>query len=596
MSDESEIIQGVYAVTVEPERYDDLVTTWVAKLSAALFAYQDNPEDAESAALNEHVERATKVISLLAASQADDVSKDALSAAGAQPEVQPAMRVDRTGKFTSCNASATQAYGVSAGDDISNLPFDPAAQRTLHALVVKLIREQGSGLSASKSAKAPATGLVHAVHKHTGQTLYLSVVMDERAEAHLVSTDIVWPERLDQLMSDSFGLTKAERAVGKGLVEGATIQEIAAARSSSIATVRVQARSLFEKTATNSQREFMRMAIGLSALYPDTPVSAREDAVESASSPVLPVAEDWQLLRLRDGRGLPYAIIGDPRGRPCLFVHDAIFGPALPRELVEEATKAGLKLIVPARQGWRGAADYPEGSNAFMQFARDCKELMRFLNLSGVLLVGRVIGATYAFEIMREDPSRYLGLLGITPALPIGEREDINRMAPHHRLLTVSVGANAVMLNFVARAGIAIYDRFGAERLLRMIYRSSKADLELIDNPTAFAPMAAGLALSGGGSKHPFFKELKDRPSEHWHPGMDMQIPFHALLGENDPSARQRRAERMIERGVNLTFALLPDAGELFVYSQASVVVEAISAMFDSVYQERSGSVAPGGD
>jgi len=86
VSDESEIIQSVYAVTVEPERYDDLVTTWVAKLSAALFAYQDNPQDEESAALNEHVERATKVISLLAASQADDVSHDALSAAGAQPD------------------------------------------------------------------------------------------------------------------------------------------------------------------------------------------------------------------------------------------------------------------------------------------------------------------------------------------------------------------------------------------------------------------------------------------------------------------------------------------------------------------------------
>ena len=46
MSDESDLIQSVYAVTVDPERYDDLVVTWVEKLSSALFAYQDNPEDA----------------------------------------------------------------------------------------------------------------------------------------------------------------------------------------------------------------------------------------------------------------------------------------------------------------------------------------------------------------------------------------------------------------------------------------------------------------------------------------------------------------------------------------------------------------------
>lgn len=600
MSDESEIIQSVYAVAVEPERYDDLVTTWVAKLSAALFAYQDNPQDSESAALNDHVARATRVISLLAASQVDDAPKEALTAARAQPEAQPAMRVDHSGEFISCNASATQAYGVQAGDKIADLPFDEVAQRTIHALVAKLIREQGvlapSKQAGAEQARSTTAGLVHAVHKDTGQTLYLSLVMDEFSELHLISTDIVWPERLDQLMSDSFGLTKAERAVGKGLVEGATMQDIAASRSSSIATVRAQARSLFEKTATNSQREFMRMAIGLSALYPDTGVSAPSDDPQSTISPVLPLAEDWQMLRLRDGRGLPYALLGDPDGRPCLFIHDAIFGPALPRELVEEAAQAGLKLIVPARQGWRGAPDYPEGSNAFLQFARDCRELMRSLKLNGVLLVGRVLGATYAFEILREDPSRYIGIMGITPALPIGEREDINRMAPHHRLLTVSIGANATLLNFVTRAALAIYDRYGGERLLRMIYRSSKADLELINDPATFAAMSAGLTLSGGGSNHPFFKDLKDRPSEHWHPGMELGVPFHALLGELDPSARQRRAERMIERGVNLTYTLLPDAGELFVYSQAPAIIEAISGMFDSVVDKPSGVAIPARD
>ena len=587
-------------MAVEPERYDDLVTTWVAKLSAALFAYQDNPQDAESAALNDHVERATKVISLLAASQADDAPNEALTAARAQPEAQPAMRVDHSGKFLSCNSSATQAYGVQAGDKIADLPFDEVAQRTIHALVVKLIREQGatapSRVAGPKPAKAPSTSLVHAVHKDTGQTLYLSLVMDEHSELHLISTDIVWPERLDQLMSDSFGLTKAERAVGKGLVEGATMQDIAASRSSSIATVRAQARSLFEKTATTSQREFMRMAIGLSALYPDTNASSPDDAPGSPSNLVLPAPQDWQVLRLRDGRGLPYAILGDPNGRPCLYVHDAIFGPMVPRVLVADATKAGFKLIVPARQGWRGAPDCPQGNNALLQFASDCRELMRSLKLDGVLLVGRVIGATYAFEILREDPSRYIGLLGITPALPIGEREDINSMAPHHRLLAVSIGANATLLNFVTRAAFAIYDRFGAQRLLRMIYRSSEADLELINTPKYFDEMAAAVSLGGGGSKHPFYKELRDRPSEHWHPGMELGVPFHALLGERDPSARQRRAERMIERGVNLTYTLLPEAGELFVHSQAPEIVEAMTAMFDRALPSSSGAASPGSD
>ena len=601
MSDESEIIQSVYAVALEPERYDDLVTTWVAKLSAALFAYQDNPQDSASAALNEHVARATRVISLLAASQADDAPNEALSVARVQPNAQPVMRVGESGELISCNIPATQAYGVKAGNSVLDLPFDTAALRTTHALVRKLIREQSAtdspapGASAG-SGKALASSLVHAVHKDTGQTLYLSLVMDERSELHLISTDIVWPERLNELMSDSFGLTKAERDVGKGLVEGATMQDIAVARSSSIATVRAQARSLFEKTATNSQREFVRMAIGLAALYPETPVPMGKDVVKTSKSSIMPMPEDWQMLRLPNGRILPYALIGDPKGYPCLYVHDAVFGPALPRELVEEALRAGLFLIVPARQGWSGAPNYPDGSNAFMQFGADCAALMRSLKLDDVLLVGRVIGATYAFEIFRADPSRYIGLLGIAPALPIGDREDINHMAPHHRLLTISIGANPTLLNFVTRAGSAIYHRFGADRFLRMVYRSSKADLALINDPSSFAAMSAGMALGGGASKHPFLKELKDRPSEHWHPGMDLGIPFHALLGERDPSARLLRAQRMIERGVDLTVSLLPEEGELFVHSQASAIVEAICAMFERGSQTQTSAAVSLGD
>lgn len=586
VSDESEIIQSVYAVAVEPERYDDLVTTWVAKLSAALFAYQDNPDDPESAAFNEHVARATRVISLLAASQEADAPAQALSAAQAHPDAQPVMEISADGELVHCNASATQAYDVRAGDTIADLPFDAGAQRTIHALATRLVREQTNAQSSSVNPRGSTSNtggkLVHAVRNDTGQTVYLSLVRDVDQNLYLTSTDIVWPERLNQLMSDSFGLTEAERDVGRGMVEGASVQEIAESRSSSIATVRAQARSLFGKTSTNSQREFMRMAIGLAALYPDTPAQTPLDVSKSDSSRIWPEPTDWLSFRLRDGRALPYAVLGPPGGHPCLYVHDAIFGPTLPVELVEQATQAGLKLIVPARQGWIGATDYPAGSNAYTQCASDTKELMSYLDLRGVLLLARVIGATYAFEILREDRSRYIGLLGITPALPFAEREDMNRMAPHHRLLTISVGASHTVLKFVSRAGIAIYDRFGPERFLRMVYRSSKEDLKLIDNTTTLATMSAALAVGGGGSKHPFFKELQDRPSEHWHPKMQLGVPFHALLGEHDPSARKRRAERMIENGVALTLTLLPDAGELFFYSHPEVIVRAAATMFDS--------------
>jgi len=580
VSDTSDIIQSVYAVTVEPERYDDLVSTWVEKLSTALFTYQDNPDDADSAALNEHVMRATKVISLLAASKASDTPAGTAQSNhfDGRPDAQPVMRINAAGELLECNASAAQAYAVSAGSMLKDLPFDTVTQRTLHALVHKLLRGPRAN---SEKAAVP---LVHALRKDTEQTVYLALTQDleRRDSLYLVSTDIVWPDRLTALMRDSFELTTSECEVGKALVEGSSINEIAIARDNSVATVRVHARSLFAKTATTGQREFIRMAIGLAALYPvDEEVAAAP--VAKTDNLVLPAGEQWRKMQLLDGRNLSYAVIGPAKGRPCLYMHDAVFGPTLPRALFVAAQNANIKLVVPARQGWISTDRYPPGANAFTQCAQDTAELVAHLKLSELLVVGRVIGATYGFEVIRNDPSSYVGLLGVTPALPIGEREDINRMAPHHRLLTVSIGSNPALLKFVSRAGMAIYERFGSARLLHMIYRSSPNDLALIEDPEVFATMEASIAMCRGALNHPFYHELKDRPSEHWHPGMNLPRPFRVVLGAKDPSARQRRAERMLALGVPLDLVTLPELGELFLYARPEIVVEQIIDMFAAI-------------
>jgi len=596
VSDESEIIQSVYAVTVDPERYDDLVVTWVEKLSTALFAYQDDPENAESRAFNEHVERATKVISLLAASRSDDLPGRPAQSAGSQassvlelyPDAQPVIRIDSTGRILNFNASARKTYGASGAEHIDALPFDVAAQRTIHALAGKLLgrnNRKSPSVSTADDSRAATVSLVRAVRTDNQQTVYLSLSFNPEDEAavYISSSDIVWPERLTLLMKDSFSLTTAECEVGKGLVEGKSLADVADNRQTSIGTVRVHARSLFSKTSTNGQREFIRMAIGLAALYPDEEYSpSKSELAPAIVSLVVPAEQQWQSLELRDGRSLPYAFLGPDKGKTCLYVHDALFGPALPRKLAELAAAAGLRFVFIARQGWMGAALYPPESNAFEQCAKDTRELLDYLKLDNLLLVGRVIGGTYGFEIIRHDPQRYIGFLGITPAFPIGEREDINRMAPHHRLLTISIGANPSLLKFVFRAGSAIYDRFGPERFLRMLYRTSPKDIELVNTPEHLETMAAGLALGGGGANHPFYNELRQRPSKAWHPGLEMPVPYHALLGDQDPSARRRRAERMIQLGVPLQLTLLPDCGELIIYSHPEVIVGQIQQMFDT--------------
>ena len=48
----------------------------------------------------------------------------------------------------------------------------------------------------------------------------------------------------------------------------------------------------------------------------------------------------------------------------------------------------------------------------------------------------------------------------------------------------------------------------------------------------------------------------------------------------------------MIDNGVDLTLTLLPDAGELFIYSHPEVIIEAITTMLERTSQGGSGSAS----
>lgn len=63
----------------------------------------------------------------------------------------------------------------------------------------------------------------------------------------------------DMLLSAAFGLSPAELKIAAMIAEGLTIAEIAAKLNKQVDTIRKQLQSIYQKTATNSQVEFMRL-------------------------------------------------------------------------------------------------------------------------------------------------------------------------------------------------------------------------------------------------------------------------------------------------------------------------------------------------
>ncbi len=566
MVTDSEIIDSVYAVSLDPERYDDLVKIWVDRISVSFDTNQGfNPPELDS-----HLQRAMEMIVLLSTSRTD---KSVVNA-GDRGSNQPSMSFDSRGNLQRINSAAQTSYALSLGQALEELPFDGLAHRDLRAAL------------SGKARREAQNTLLRAIRTDNGLTVLMTVTHlpdADPATITLETTELVWPERLTGVMQESFGLTSAEADIGRLLVTGASVAEIAAGRSRAVDTVRTQLRSLFSKTSTNSQTEFVRMAVGLAALYPSEPVAndnlttAKVHSLNSA----FPAQDHKHIIQLPDGRRMEYALFGAKQGRTCLYVHDAMFGNAWSAQMAEEATRRGLTIVAPLRAYWGATDPYPDKCHVHDQFAEDVNVLLQRLELNNVVTISRTIGSAYAYRIVSEAPERFAGLVGAAPGLPIDGRRDLDRMMPHQKFLSGSIRHNKTVLKFLTNAIEAVYTRYGAKALLRMVYRSYPTDLAVLEDPAAMAAMNAGTAQAAEQGIKAFFNDFKDPPKDSWGAHLALTLPMRVLIGDHDPNGRLARVQELIDNGADITVTQVPGAGDLLLYSAYSAVLDAAELLFE---------------
>jgi pimeloyl-ACP methyl ester carboxylesterase len=138
-----------------------------------------------------------------------------------------------------------------------------------------------------------------------------------------------------------------------------------------------------------------------------------------------------QVLRLADGRALGFAVLGDPRGTPLLFLHGTP-GSRLQFAIGDAAAAdLGLALVAPDRWGY-GLTDMP-GARSLSAFAADMAALMDHLGHARFAVAGISGGGPYAAGVAAYVASRVTALALISPMGPIGDREAKRALSPFHR-------------------------------------------------------------------------------------------------------------------------------------------------------------------
>ena len=530
--DEAELLDRLYAVAMEPERFAELVDVWRKRLATAQ-ARGTLADETDLQHMDSHLARAQALVSL-AQENPDALSLPLQDAMEAEPRAMLAL--DSQGHVRACNSAARTRYGDIEQHPLERLPFDDETKEDL--------RRRCRGISAA-TPEEPLTGeLLRAGFGNGNTATLLSTSFRTTASGRTLmlvkSIDFVWPERWTPLIRDVFDLTPAETEVLQLLAEGHVPARIAELRGASLATVRSQVRAIYEKTGTHNQSEFMRLAQGLGSLE----FVGREELVgifpePAASAPdTFPRPEDRRFLSRPGNRVMAYSDFGDPGGRCCLFMHNEFFGDVWRPEGVARAAELGLRIVAPARPCY-GGSTCPDGRPVRPDtVSDDIVALLDVLGIDRAVPMFQMAGGIVSLDLATRYPERIPALAVVAPVFPIRGGQEEGKLPDFHAFLSSVIHRHPRFLEFICKSGMAYHDRVGTRRFIRTFARDHRADLALVDDDVIFSQMARGAEFCGVHGHRGFFNDYRHIPDDAFGGFASLEQPLVALIGDTLPERR----------------------------------------------------------
>jgi len=244
-------------------------------------------------------------------------------------------------------------------------------------------------------------------------------------------------------MSDfmtAYHLTPAEGKLARTLINGChTLNDAADILGVSKHTVRSQIKSIFYKTATNSQTELIKKVLTSPSVlmhkYAGADVMTQHNENHRKSS---------QFMRLKDGRQLEWNEFGAPHGTPVIVFHDL----TNVHPDYNLSTEIGLRLIVPERPGACGSDPLP--GRTFMDWPEDINQLADHLRLTSFSLIGLSEGTPYALACINRIPNRINHLTLVSCMAPVRSEQDLEGMLPlNHTVMRMAHQSPELLAGFM---------------------------------------------------------------------------------------------------------------------------------------------------
>ncbi|SFL01568.1 Pimeloyl-ACP methyl ester carboxylesterase [Shimia haliotis] len=558
------LIQTIYEVAVDPDAFDRLVALWGDYLQETIAPAPmlDHSSPAQiSLEVSSHLMRSFEILDRLG--RTDIEKTDAPGPQISPPEIV----VTREGKILSCSHRAKITLLAQIDDSLFGLDMTPESRQRLQIDLA--------------ARGEPESSAVYVFFDRTdGHPLPMALEAHQEGQFLLRGLHGAWSEVHDRMLRQMFGLTDAETRLARELLTGVGLKDIAEATGRSIDTLRTQLKAIRRKTYTANQQQLVRIMTGLEALVRDRPEMAQTCPSEHG------------VLHLRDGRRLAYRCFGPEDGKPCLFIHNMLSGPATLVPIVPFLQTLGLRLICPLRPGF-GDSDLDQvcladPAQAPTRFAEDAVHLLDHLGLGRVVCVGYMSGAVYAFRLAQCSPGRIAAVFTVSGAVPMSQFAQILSMNTRQKIVAMTARFAPGMLPPILRAGIAQIDAGGIDAFIDALHPEESADRAQARSPQHREFLHEGYrqAVTQG---HFGFVIDSHHVVRDW---SDVCVlggqPVRMMHGSDDPAVSATSAARFA-KDHGFGYREFPKCGQLVLFARTEEILTELAALADAVLPANQG-------
>lgn len=503
-----QVIDDLYEVAIDPLRYEALLDHWEAMIGPQRSVANDTSNPAlRLAEFESHFHRAERMLAQVTGS--DQIVDPAHLLA--KIDRSAAFVVDQTLTVARINAAAALALGVTQGAKLVDLALGDGEAEELARQTERMLRAN-SGEPVILRVQTRRDDRIMLVH--------LRVVRPAQGQPFViaVTSELGWPKGFTKLLRGAFSLTPAEGKVVRSLAEGHSLAQIAEERGRSIETIRAQVKAILSKTGTRSQAELIRLTLSTMEMAQYTG-SVSEQIPESSTGLGSLAPRLFQSITLPDGRQQDFLILGDPEGRPCLYLHLDYGLVRWPASAEAEAARKGLKIIVPVRAGYGQSDPLPRDTPLVTQLVDDLVAVLDHLGAEKVPVLSLGSDSYLAFALHANYPERVSAVLCAAGVLPLTLPAQYDRMDKWHRFILAGARYTPHLLPFMVKAGFALANRLGKSAFVHAVYGKSAADVATFEIDEVFEAMVCGseVALSDGHSAHePFARLVVAYETSNW--------------------------------------------------------------------------------